>query len=299
MNKKYNSYDHFDKLKCYDNIEIIEIEKKFELFSIEQNYDYGINLLEETQSLPKINIDFSKLIAFYKEKKYSVNDLVKELKIMNEYFDNLTKSVDLTKAETMREKSIVYYLYYFMNRSFFYVCMHNEFMASLDTSKIFKAFFNNFLSVTNCAKLYLENDLESSSMIIDDDDNKMSKELLKKINNKIYSAFEDIKKYPNEFKEFIKNCHNFLSLLLFSIDQYTIIDDKEVPHINEDVYSLFQTFVKSFNIIHEINEFYSIVDNKLFYNDGISRNLNLRRDFKMFLKNERIKKKKKKEEEKK
>ena len=298
MNKKYNSYDHFDKLKCYDNIEIIEIEKKFELFSIEQNYDYGINLLEETQSLPKINIDFSKLIAFYKEKKYSVNDLVKELKIMNEYFDNLTKSVDLTKAETMREKSIVYYLYYFMNRSFFYVCMHNEFMASLDTSKIFKAFFNNFLSVTNCAKLYLENDLESSSMIIDDDDNKMSKELLKKINNKIYSAFEDIKKYPNEFKEFIKNCHNFLSLLLFSIDQYTIIDDKEVPHINEDVYSLFQTFVKSFNIIHEINEFYSIVDNKLFYNDGISRNLNLRRDFKMFLKNERIKKKKKKEEEK-
>ena len=116
---------------------------------------------------------------------------------MNEYFDNLTKSVDLTKAETMREKSIVYYLYYFMNRSFFYVCMHNEFMASLDTSKIFKAFFNNFLSVTitNCAKLYLENDLESSSMIIDDDDNKMSKELLKKINNKIYSAFEDIKKY--------------------------------------------------------------------------------------------------------
>ena len=298
MNKKYNSYDHFDKLKCYDNIEIIEIEKKFELFSIEQNYDYGINLLEETQSLPKINIDFSKLIAFYKEKKYSVNDLVKELKIMNEYFDNLTKSVDLTKAETMREKSIVYYLYYFMNRSFFYVCMHNEFMASLDTSKIFKAFFNNFLSVTNCAKLYLENDLESSSMIIDDDDNKMSKELLKKINNKIYSAFEDIKKYPNEFKEFIKNCHNFLSLLLFSIDQYTIIDDKEVPHINEDVYSLFQTFVKSFNIIHEINEFYSIVDNKLFYNDGISRDLNLRRDFKMFLKNERIKKKKKKEEEK-
>ena len=136
-------------------------------------------------------------------------------------------------------------------------------------------------------------------MIIDDDDNnKMSKELLKKINNKIYSAFEDIKKYPNEFKEFIKNCHNFLSLLLFSIDQYTIIDDKEVPHINEDVYSLFQTFVKSFNIIHEINEFYSIVDNKLFYNDGISRDLNLRRDFKMFLKNERIKKKKKKEEEK-
>ena len=297
MNKKYNSYDHFDKLKCYDNIEIIEIEKKFELFSIEENYDYGVNLLEEAQTLPKINIDFSKLIAFYKDKKYSVNDLIKELKIMNEYFSNLTKSVDLTKVETLREKSIVYYLYYFMNRSFFYVCMHNEFMASLDTAKIFQAFFSNFLSISNCAKIYLESDLESSSMIIEDEA-KMSKELLQKLNNKIYNAFEVLKKYPNEFKEFIKNCHNFLSLLLFSIDQYTIIDDKEVPHINEDVYSLFQTFVMSFNIIHEINEFYSILDKELFYNEGISRNLNLRRDFKMFLKNERLKKKKKKEEEK-
>ena len=297
MNKKYNSYDHFDKLKCYDNIEIIEIEKKFELFSIEENYDYGVNLLEDAQTLPKINIDFSKLIAFYKDKKYSVNDLIKELKIMNEYFSNLTKSVDLTKVETLREKSIVYYLYYFMNRSFFYVCMHNEFMASLDTAKIFQAFFSNFLSISNCAKLYLESDLESSSMIIEDEA-KMSKELLQKLNNKIYNAFEVLKKYPNEFKEFIKNCHNFLSLLLFSIDQYTIIDDKEVPHINEDVYSLFQTFVMSFNIIHEINEFYSILDKKYFYNDGISKNLNLRRDFRTFLKNEKIKRKKKKEEKK-
>ena len=112
-----------------------------------------------------------------------------------------------------------------MNMSFFYVCMHNEFMASLDTAKIFQAFFSNFLSISNCAKLYLESDLESSSMIIEDDA-KMSKELLQKLNNKIYNAFEVLKKYPNEFKEFIKNCHNFLSLLLFSIDQYTIIDDK-------------------------------------------------------------------------
>ena len=51
MNKKYNSYDHFDKLKCYDNIEIIEIEKKFELFSIEENYDYGVNLHKLFQKL--------------------------------------------------------------------------------------------------------------------------------------------------------------------------------------------------------------------------------------------------------
>ena len=297
MNKKYNSYDHYDKLRCYDNIEIIEIEKRFESFSIEPDYDYGVNLLEENQGLPKVNIDLTKLIDFYKNKNYSVKDLINEIKLINEYFENLTKSVDLTKCESLREKSIVYYLYYFINRCLFYVCMHNEFMSSIETSKIFRAFFNNFLSITNCAKLYLEKDLENSSMILDDE-NKMSKELLIKINDKIYKPFEFLKKYPSEFKEFITHCHNFLSLLLFSIDQYTIIDDKEVPHINEDVYSLFQTFVMCFNVIHEINESYSIIDNNFFYNDGISKNLNLARDFRTFVRNERIKKKKKKEENK-
>lgn len=104
MNKKYNSYDHYDKLRCYDNIEIIEIEKRFESFSIEPDYDYGVNLLEENQGLPKVNIDLTKLIDFYKNKNYSVKDLINEIKLINEYFENLTKSVDLTKCESLREK---------------------------------------------------------------------------------------------------------------------------------------------------------------------------------------------------
>ena len=129
-------------------------------------------------------------------------------------------------------------------------------------------------------------------------ENKMNSEILKKINSKLYNSFEDFKKYPKDFKEFVMHCHNFLSLLLFSIDQFTIIDDKEVPHIDEDIYSLFQTFVRSFNVIHEMNEYYSIINNEMFYNEGISKDLNLRRDFQMFLKNEKIKRRKKKEEQK-
>ena len=297
MNKKYNSYDHLSKLKCNDDIRIIELEKKFENFSIDPNYNYGESLLDEKQCLPKINIDLHKLDEFYKDKKYTVDDLTKEIKIFNEYFFDLTQSVDLTKCETLREKCIVYYLYYFMNRCFFYVCMHNNFMASKETSKIFQTFFNNFLLITNCSKLYLENDIENSSMIIEDE-NKMSSELLKKINNKLYHSFEDFKKFPEDFKKFLPHCHNFLSLLLFSVDQYAIIDDKEVSHIDEDIYSLFQTFVRSFSVIHDMNEYYSIINNELFYNEGISRDLNLRRDFEMFLKNEKIKKRKKKEGEK-
>ena len=59
MNNKYNTYDHFDKLKCVENVEIFEIEKKFENFSVEPNYDFAINLVEENQCLPKINIALS------------------------------------------------------------------------------------------------------------------------------------------------------------------------------------------------------------------------------------------------
>jgi len=226
LNKKYNEYDHLDKLKCVDNIEILEIEKKFENFTIDINYDYGVNLLEEKQDLPKINLDLARLIDFHKNQNYSVEDLIKEIKIMNEYFANLTKSVDLEKVESLREKSIVYYLYYFMNRCFFYVCMNKNFYASKENAKIFNTFFNNFLSITNCAKLYLENDIENSSMVFDDEF-KMNSEILKKINTRIYNAFDILKKYPKELQEFLTHCHNFLSLLLFSIDQFRIIDDKD------------------------------------------------------------------------
>ena len=111
LNKKYNEYDHLDKLKCVDNIEILEIEKKFENFTIDINYDYGVNLLEEKQDLPKINLDLARLIDFHKNQNYSVEELIKEIKIMNEYFANLTKSVDLEKVESLREKSIVQMLF--------------------------------------------------------------------------------------------------------------------------------------------------------------------------------------------
>ena len=62
MNNKYNTYDHFEKFKCNESDEILEMEKKFENFSVEPNYDYGNILIEDAKCLPKINIDLPKLI---------------------------------------------------------------------------------------------------------------------------------------------------------------------------------------------------------------------------------------------
>ena len=299
MNNKYNTYDHFDKLKCVENVEIFEIEKKFENFSVEPNYDFAINLVEENQCLPKINIDLSKLIAFYKSHDYSVEDLNKEITLFNQYFSDITKFIDLKNCESLRQKSIIYYLFYFMNRCFFYVCMHNNFMASIKTARAFQIFFNNFIEIINSAKLSLEQDLNNSSMIINEENKaQKDKKIKKKVNQIFYESFNIFRKYPNELNELILRCHNFLSIILFSIDQYSVIDEEETSFIDPDVYSLFQTFVMSFGVIHDINEYFSILDYKTFYNGGISKHLNLRRDFRVYINNEKIRRRKRKEEKK-
>ena len=299
MNNKYNTYDHFDKLKCVENVEIFEIEKKFENFSVEPNYDFAINLVEENQCLPKINIDLSKLIAFYKSHDYSVEDLNKEITLFNQYFSDITKFIDLKNCESLRQKSIIYYLFYFMTRCFFYVCMHNNFMASIKTARAFQIFFNNFIEIINSAKLSLEQDLNNSSMIINEENKaQKDKKIKKKVNQIFYESFNIFRKYPNELNELILRCHNFLSIILFSIDQYSVIDEEETSFIDPDVYSLFQTFVMSFGVIHDINEYFSILDYKTFYNGGISKHLNLRRDFRVYINNEKIRRRKRKEEKK-
>ena len=297
MNKKYNTYDHFDKLKCVENSKIMEIEKKFENFSIENDYDFGTALTEGEICLPLINLDLAKLISFYKNQNYTVEDLIEEIKLFNTYFTDITKFIDITKCETSREKSIIYYLFYFMTRCFFYICLHNNFMSSIETSNLFQIFFYNFTEIINSAKLCIEIDLKNSLNIINSDNDTHSKqEIKKKINQIFYQSFSVLKNYPNEFNDLIIRCNNFLSIILFSIDQYGTADDKEeISFIDFDTYSLFQCFVKSFNIIYEINEFYSIVDYKSFYNGGISKHLNLKRDFRIYIKNEKIRRKKRKE----
>ena len=94
MNIKYNSYDHLDKLKCVENDEVLNIEKKFEAFTIDINYDYAKTILEKKLVLPNVNIDLSKIITYYKSRNDSVEDLVKEITLFNKYCESLIKWVD-------------------------------------------------------------------------------------------------------------------------------------------------------------------------------------------------------------
>ena len=304
MNTKYNSYDHLDKLKCVENDEILNIEKKFENFTIDINYDYAKTILENNHVLPNINIDLSKVITYYKSRNDSVDDLVKEITLFNKYFESLTKWLDLNICESLKEKSIVYYLFYFMSRCFIYIIMHNNFMVSKSNTIIFLNFFKNYIQILNAAKLYLESDIEESSIIIDEENKEITGQKIKdKVNKGLCAAFADLKKYSDEFKDMITRCHNFLAVVLFSIDQSVAPvneeeDEEEINIIDEDMLSLLGIFVTALNIFHDINEKYSIVNYKVFYNDGISKSLNIRREYLIYLNNEKIKKRQKKKEEK-
>ena len=303
MNKNNSTYDKLDKLKCVENDEINNIEKKFETFSIDINYDYAKIILENSQVLPNVNIDLSKIITFYKSRNDSLDDLIKEVTLFNKYYESLSKLVDLTKTESLKEKSIVYYLFYFMSRCFIYIVMHNNFMVSKPNTLIFLNFFSNFIQIVNTAKLYLESDIENSSIIIEEEDKETTESKIKAdVNKGLYAAFADLKKYPEEFKDMIMRCHNFLALVLFSIDQSVPPENEEdeetVNIIDEDMLKLLEIFVPALNIFHDVNENYSIVSYKVFYNDGISKSLNIKREFFNYLNNEKIKKRQKKEEEK-
>ena len=57
-----DSYDHLSKFKCIEDNEIIDIEKKFNKFVIDEKYDFASVIQNVTVDLPKINIDLSVLI---------------------------------------------------------------------------------------------------------------------------------------------------------------------------------------------------------------------------------------------
>ena len=297
MNSKYNSYDNFDKIKCIEDPKILDLEKKFDSFSIDNNYDYAINILKSKNSLPNINIDLSKIVAFYKQKNVTLEELIKEVVSFNEFFTATTKNLTLNKLKTIKEKSIIYYLFYYMSRAVFYIISNGNFMVSKENCLIFQLFFSNYLNIIKAARLYLREDILKSSMIIEEGEKKSIK---KEINQGVYEAFEELKKYPNEFKDAILNCQNFIILILLSSepkkDNLFLFPRQNV--MDPDLLSLLEVIVKTLDVFYKVNLKYSIIDYKNFYNDGMSKNLNLKNEFKNYLNNKKIRKEMKKEKEK-
>ena len=299
MNSKYNSYDHLDKMQCMESEEMLNLEKKFDIFSIDKNYNYATNIVNTNISLPNINLDLSKIVEYYKNStSISTDELIKEIISFNKYFETLSKFITLKKLETIKEKSILYYLFYFMSRALFYIIMNNNFMVTQDNCTEYYRFFKNYFTIIKSVKVYLKDAISRTSMIIIEDNK--DADIKKNIRKAICEAFAQIKKYPNEFKEAIETCQNFLIIILFSVEKKKVnLLMPEMTVMDEKMSKLLEIFVLNMNILYKVNKYYSIIDYKNFYNDGMSKHINLKVEFINYVRNEKIKKKLKKEREKK
>ena len=212
MTNKY-SYDNWDKFKCNENTEFLILEKKLDPFSINKGYNYASNMNMDINELPDINLDLSKISEYYKNlNNNSTDDLIKEISSYNNYFKSMTKDINFNKVETLKEKSIIYYLFYILSRAFFYTIMSNNFMFTKEYTKEYSEFFTNYKKILEASKLYINDDISNNKdMIIE-----VKEKEFEKINNSIYDAFKCLKNYPNEFKDAIISCQNFLIVILFS-----------------------------------------------------------------------------------
>ena len=303
MNSKYDTYDHIDRLKCIEDEEILNLEKKLDYFSKDKNYDYALNIINSECSLPNINLDLSKIIEFYKKSTNdSVDELLKEISSFNKYFESMTKYVSLKKVETIKEKSIIYYLFYFLSKAFFYIILSNSFMVDNTNCTEYIKFFKNYYSIVKAAKLYLKQDIAKSSMIIEEQNKDNSKKQM--VAKGVYEAFEGIKEYKDEFRDAIANCQNFIILISFSISEKDPSNPlTQLSKEDRELISLLEIFVINLNLLYRVNMKYAIIDYQNFYNDAISKNINIKSEFKKFLLNEKNKaireKEKKKERDKK
>ena len=302
MNSKYNTYDHLDKFKCNEDEKILNLEKKFDSFSKDKNYDYASNIVNSKCSLPNINLDLSKIVEFYKKSTNdSVDELLKEISSFNKYFEYMTKHISLKKVETIKEKSIIYYLFYFLSRAFFYIIMSSNFMVDNTNYSEYYKFFKNYNSIFKAAKLYLKQDIATSTMIVDEQNKDNSKKQMEA--KGVYEAFEGIKEYKDEFRDAIANCQNFIILISFSISEKDPSNPlTQLSKEDRELISLLEIFIFNMNRLYKVNLKYAIIDYKNFYNDAISKNTNIKSEFKKHLLNEKNKalreKEKKKEKEK-
>ena len=203
LNEKYNSYFDLTNFKCIDDKNIISLESKINSFCIDDDYDYAYNLTENINILPKININLTKISEYF-EKYKSIDELeiMQDLKIINYYVKKLLEFVNVDKIENLREENIIFYLFQFLNKSFFYIFLNPYFNfitnSDINSTKkervskykeikndVFENYFNffsNYIVIKNSAKLYLSNDIYNSQ--VKELDNDQKKQLIKKLRTK-------------------------------------------------------------------------------------------------------------------
>ena len=274
--RKQNNDNIYEQLICINEEKILKLEKKIFSFKLDKNYNYATTIIDSNNILPKININLIELNSFLKNKiinKKNEEIFKEEVMTANEYYILLTSEIDLKKVGTIREKNIIYYLFHFMNNFLFYILLNPNFSINNSNYDIYLDFIGNFITIKESAELYLNKQkLKDSNILLMN-------------NNEMIDEYYEISKYKIEFEQIIKKINSELSNIIESIKE--INKENNISKFNHMLLVL-EKLILLLNIFHSINEQYNILDYKYFYNEKISKNLNLEKEFQIFLKNEKI-----------
>ena len=248
---------------CINEEKILNFEKKIFLFKSDKCYNYASCIANSNNMLPKININLYELNLFLKNKTINENNnklLQEDIILTNQYYGLLTSNINTKNVKTIKEQSIIFYLFHFMNNVLFYILLNPNFSIDDRNCDIYLSFITNYLSIKEAAELYL-----NKKKIIE------SNTLLMK-NNEIIDEYYEIYYYKNEFQEIVKKCHYILDNILGTIK--SINQENNLLVLANNMNCMMEKFIILFNIFHSINERYNIIDYKYFYNEKISKLLN-------------------------
>ena len=265
----------FEKSKCIINEEIIKVEKIFDDFLINKNYDFADEIINKSSHLPLFNLNLKNLDQYFKNEKSNqkLNSINDELIKFNKYIETFLSSIDLEHFQSNTQvQNTFYFLFYFSNKALFYILSHPDFELG-DKFSNFLTFFENYKKVKHYSKLCLDS-------IISTDNNISDPSSLKK---GYITSFSEIKNYKEEFETIVSNCQQFLTLILFNIGSNKLGNEQDEILMDKQLINLLEQFIKIFKTLFMINDEYKIIEYQKFYNDGLSKNLNLKRECQIYL----------------
>ena len=304
MNNKSHSFYDLTKLKCIDDEDIVLLEKKIKSFSIDEKYNYGLNISSKIFILPNLNLDFEKIDKYYEKLgKINSNKFLNEIKVINKYIKKIIEPINMKVIEGIKEQYIAYYLFHFVNQFYFYIFLNpnikfpkfsKDINENITINEIdsFYEFFSNYILILNSAKLYLSNDIYNAQL--NELGEKQKLYIIKKLrthtNLGLYLSFKEIISFPNHFEKIINNCQKVLSSVVNIVGNNRLIfGDENYNNKNEfntKVNILLENYIKIMEILHSINEIYNIIDYKYFYNYKLNNNFDIKKEFNLYKKNQ-------------
>ena len=269
-----NPYDQFI---CINDKKLLEIENKYFSFSLDKNYNYASCIIESNNKLPKLNINLSLLKKYLMSEELN-EDLFIEIVEIKKMYDILKSNLELEKENSIRYKSTIFYLFHIMNYSLFYILLKPRYAINFWNYDAYLLFFKIYYSIKHIAESLINKNINKNNI------NHVN--IFRSNDDEFVDEYYELINYKEEFKDIVYKL-NYLLTIIINIFGYPLINRKEENKIDETSIDSLKQFMLVFNIFYSINEKYNIIDYKCFYNDYLSKYLDIKREFQIYLNNKK------------